>query len=368
MKKQLLINFFDDRPEERNLIKLLDILKENDLEIIKYFYDIKKDMTKDEIIKYVYSKLTNQTFLSNLLMSFLPDEIEIIKKVIKANGHMIIKEKDLLDFSYLTSLFIIDTIKNKDELIIYMTDDVYNIIKKLDINKLDNSKINLRVMNLLFAMVNYYGVVSLDDLAKTYEDYYKEKLEINDALFSLEYRSENISYYNKDEEYFINSGFYEFDESFVELVIKRQKEFERPKIELEELLKYTDFYYIDKNEPTLEYYEFLKGKIEDTIIDDIVAYTQNSLKYSINEIYTIADSLTECGIKFSEPNLYVFMNIITKMYDLSKIYLNNGWQSLAFMKEYGKKDYIDLLEFKEEIPHECSDQCDCHDHHENEKE
>ena len=369
MKKQLLINFFDNRPQEKNLKKLLDILKETDLEIIKYFYDIKKDMSRDEIIDFVYNKLTNKVFLSNLIKSFLPDELEILKKVIKAKGHLIVKEKDLLDFSYLTSLFIIDTIKNNDDLIIYMTDDVYNIIKTIDIEKLDNSKLNLRVRDLLYAMVNYYGVVSLDDLSKTYNEFYHEELEINDSLFSLEYRTENISYYNKDDEFFINSGFYEFDESFVELVIKRQKEFDRPQIEYKELLKYADFYFIDKNQPTLEYYEFLKGKVENTIIDDLVAYTQNSLKYSINEIYTIADSLTECGVNFSEPDLYVFMNIITKMYDLSVIYLNNGWKSLDFMKEFGKNNYIDLLEFKEEeLHHECGDHCDCHDHDENEKE
>lgn len=368
MEKQLLINFFDNRPEEKNLTKLLNILRSNDLELIKYFYGINKKMSKKSIIEYIYNKLTNIDYLSNLIKALLPDEIKVLKQVIKEKGHMVVKEKDLLDFSYLTSLFLIDTVKDNNNLIIYMTDDVYNIIKKLDINKLDNSKSNLKVKNLLYAMVNYYGVVSLDDLEKKYQEYYQEKLEINNALFTLEYRSENVSYYVKDEEFFINSGFYNFDESFVELVIKRQKEFARPNIELNELLNYADFNYIEKNEPTIEYYGFLKDKIDDTIIDDIVSYTQNALKYSINEIYTIADSLTECGIKFSEPDLYIFMNIITKMYDVSKIYLNNGWQSIAFFKEYGKKDYIDLLEFKEELPHECSDQCDCHDHHENEKE
>ena len=58
-----------------------------------------------------------------------------------------------------------------------MTDDVYNIIKKLDINKLDNSKSNLKVKNLLYAMVNYYGVVSLDDLDYSNASRFNEQIQ-----------------------------------------------------------------------------------------------------------------------------------------------------------------------------------------------
>ena len=200
--------------------------------------------------------------MTNLIERFIDKEFKLLKDLISNKGT--IQDNNIsvetYHFLYLTGLAFIFRRQNK--FYIAMTDDVYNTIKEINLNKIQ--KIvdeNTKVYHLTRSMVELYGAFSYSYLNSCYSLYYGKGKELETSYNALLFceRIDNIDTFNTENNmYFAHKIFRHKDlDNLLDSIISRQEIIRRKPIKPEELLKYSDYDYYEKTEAKNKFKKYL---------------------------------------------------------------------------------------------------------------
>lgn len=329
-------------PIIKDLKGILGFLNVSDLKNIGELLHVNRlsNKPKKELVKIIYSTLTDKDKLTNLIERFIDKEFKLLKKLMSNKGT--IQDNNIsvetYHFLYLTGLIFIFRRQNK--FYISMTKDVYNTIKKINLNKIQRIvEENTKVYYLTRAMVELYGAFSRDCLDCCYSLYYGNGKEIkapNNTLLFCE-RIDNIDvFYTKNNMYFAHKILQHKDlDNLLDNIISRQENIKRKPIELEELLKYSDYNYYEEAEAKNKFKKYLKkNNISPDIIETVIKIMSDMYRMGNKYIDASIDMLQDYGIEVKKKNFQEILKYLIDIYNNSRTWENNGWTPIEIRKEY----------------------------------
>lgn len=329
-------------PIVKDLKELLEALTVRDLKNIAGLFMINRlsNKPKKELVKIIYNALTDKDKLIEVIERFVDKEFNLLKDLMSNKGTIQDNNISVEVYHFLYMIGMVFLFRRKNKFYISMTDDVYNVIKKIDLNRIQ--KIideNSKVYYLVRSMVELYGVFPRSELNYYYSLYYGNGEELdapNNALLFGE-RMDNISIiFVKNDMYFMNKILNHGDlESLLDDIFSRQKSIKRKPIELEELLKYSDYDYYEENEEKNKFKKYLKKKnISSNVIEVIIKIISDLCRLGNNFVPYSLEMLQDYGLEINEKNVQEVLDYLMDIYNNSRLWENNGWTPIEMRKEY----------------------------------
>lgn len=317
---------------EVNLKEQLNQLTVKDLRNICDLFNLNNmsNKKKDILIEEVYHTLTNDKMLSMVIPRMIDKEFILLKRIIKNKGT--IKDNTICeeDYYYLYTLGIITIYKKDNNQHISIADYIYNVIKNINLDKFDTIiEENSNVYYLLKAMLELYGVVSLEDLEEIYNKYYnindKYNWDIPMNPFYFTSRLDRIeSIKLKDRIYYVNKILTtEYFEDILSNIINSHNKINRKDLSKQELLKYSDYSYYKETNSIKEFKHYLQDKVPTNKIDNIIINIINIFKLSPGNIEVAIKMLEVYNLK--EKDNLIIKEYLTNIYDETILWQNNGW-------------------------------------------
>lgn len=320
-------------PIIKDLKALLGILSIKDLKNIGKLLNIKKlgNISKKKLVQIIYDGLTDEMRLSYLISQLTDKESEVLKKLIKNKGtiqdNKITPEAYIfLCLSGITFLF-----RREDKFYISMCDNIYNVIKKINLKSLEKTiDENTKLYNLIKSMVNLYGIVSYQDLCDSYNFYYDgciKSFDSNKALLFCERINNMSNVYINNELYFVHKLFeLQSLESLLSDILKRRERIKRKPIQIDELLKYADDDYYEHSIAKENFKKYLeKNKISPEDSEKIIKNISDMYRLGEDFISVSLEMFQDFGLKVSFKNCQDIMDYLIKIYNDTRIWVNNGW-------------------------------------------
>lgn len=331
-----------DTPIIKNLKELLNALVVKDLRHIVELFLINRlsNKPKKELVNIIYNTLTSEEKLSEVIQRFVDKEFNLLNELMANKGTVQNNKISMEEYHFLHALGIVFLFKRNNKFYVSMTDDVYNTLKKIDLNQFDKViEENSRSYNLVKSMVELYGVVSYEELDYYYSLYYGngENLDIPDNALYFCDRCDNIEGINTEHNlYFVNSILHNDEfESILDDIIERQMEIKRKPIQLDELLKYLDSNYYEDNNSKRRFKKYLKTKnISDEVVEKIILTIAKMYRLGSTFIGATFNMLEEYDIEVTEENMQEILNYLTDIYNNTRIWTNNGWTPIEMRKNY----------------------------------
>ena len=328
-------------PIIKDLKGLLEHLSVKDLKNIGnlLFVDKLEKKNKKELVKLVYSALIDKDKLTNLIVRFIDKEFNLLKDLIKNKGTIQDNNIDVAVYHFLYVTGLVFIFRRENKFYISMTDDVYNVIKRIDLKPIQ--KIvdeNTKVYNLVKSMVELYGVVSADNLDNCYSLYYGNgsKLELpSNALFFCD-RVDNIEIIHRGHNtYFIHQILkQEFLKPVLDDIILRQKEIKRKPIKLEDLLKYANYDYYEENIAKNKFKEYLrKQDVPSDNIEFIIKIISDMNRLGDAFVEATLEMFQDFDVEVTEKNIQKILDHLSEIFNNSRIWANFGWTPIELFKE-----------------------------------
>lgn len=320
-------------PIVKDLRSLLETLTVSDLKKIGGLFHVDRlsNKPKRELVKIVYSALTDKDKLTNLIERFIDREFNLLKNLISNKGTIQDNNISMEVYHFLYIVGLVFLFRSENKFYISMTDDVYDIIKEIDLKRIQKiADENTKVYNLVRSMVELYGVFSYSHLDYYYSLYYGNGEDLdapNNALLFCE-RADNIDIiYVDNNMYFIHKILQHRDlESILFDIISRQESIRRKPVKLEELLKYSNYYYYEENKYKIKFKKYLKNKkISPDIIEVIIKIISDMYRLGNDSIGLSIEVLQDYGVNVTEKNVREILNYLMEIYNNSRIWTNNGW-------------------------------------------
>ena len=332
-EERLNLEMANNMPIEKDLKKLLDLLSIKDLKHIGELFLINKlsNKSKKKLVDIIYNSITNEDKLSEVIGRLIDKEFNLLKELINNKGTIQNNKIGIEQYFFLYKLGIIFLFKEDNKFYISMTDDIYNVIKKMDLNKFEKMiDENTRAYNLVKSMIELYGVVSYDEASRCYSLYYEngKDLEIpTNALYFCDRQDDIVTMHTNHNLYFINSILDSNElESILEDIINRQKKIKRKPIKIDALLKYLDNNYYEDNAPKKKFKKYLRKKgIQDEQIENIIINISKIYRLGNFFIGMAFEILEDYGINITDKEVQEISKYLMDIYNNTKIWGNNGW-------------------------------------------
>lgn len=316
------LSLASNTPIIKDLRSLLEVLKVDDLKNIGRIFSIDNinKYKKNSLVDKIYNTLTNEECLKYLVNLLINREYKLLIKLINNNGIIQDNEIEFDDYNILYLAGIVFLFRRGNKFYISITDDVYNVLKNIN---LDDYKIkvsnNTKTYKLVRAMVELYGVVSFNDIKGSI-----------DTLLKIN-REDNIVIYNN---YFINR-ILDNDELYgiLEDIIYRQKEIKRKYISNKELLKYSDYNYYEKTDEIDRFIKYLdKYNLDEDDINYIIKMISNMYKLGNKFVPAALGILQDKDIEVDES----IFDYLVPIYNNTRIWSNNGWTPVELREDFYK--------------------------------
>jgi hypothetical protein len=122
-------------------------------------------------------------------------------------------------------------------------------------------------------------------------------------------------------------------ESILEDIVDRQQKIEKKPIELDELLKYSDYNYYENNSSKNKFKKYLKRKnLSDETIEEIILNISKMYRLGNSFIGTTFEMLQEYDVEITEENMQEILGYLTDIYNNTRIWTNNGWTPIEMKK------------------------------------
>ncbi len=320
-------------PIIKDLKKLLTALTIRDLKYIGDLLLVNKlsNKPKKELVKIIYNALTDKDKLTDLIERLIDKEFNLLKRIISNKGTIQDNNINIEEYHFLYMIGIVFLFRIGNKFYISMTDDIYNVIKKIELNKFQEIvDENSKIYYLARSMVELYGVVSYNDLNYYYSLYYNKDKKVNvqdNTLFFCE-RADNIDRIDTDENvYFVHKLLNHDDlESLLDNIVSRQKNIKKKPIKLEKLLKYSNYDYYEETESKNKFKKYLNGKnIPSDIIETIIKKISDMYRLGNSFVGASLEMLQYYGLEVTEKNAQEILNYLMEIYNNSIVWENNGW-------------------------------------------
>lgn len=320
-------------PIVKDLKGLLATLTISDLKNIGELLNVNRlsNKPKKELVNIISSALINKDKLTDVIERFIDKEFDLLKKIMSNKGTIQDNNISVEVYHFLYMTGIVFLFRQENKFYISMTDDVYNVIKKIDLNKIQ--KIvdeNTNAYNLVRSMVELYGVFSYSFLDYYYSLYYGNGEELDaptNSLFFCE-RADNIDIiHTKHNMYFVHKILKHRDlETLLDDIVSRQESIRRKPIKLEELLKYANYDYYEETESKNKFKSYLKkNNIPSDIIEVIIKIISDMYRLGNSFIGPSIETIQDYGVEVTEKNVQEILGYLMEIYNNSRIWVNNGW-------------------------------------------
>ncbi len=341
-EEQLNLQNATNTPIVKDLKELLNALVVKDLKHIGELFLINRlsNKAKKELVNIIYNTLTNEDKLSEVIERFIDKEFNLLKALMNNKGTIQNNKISIEQYHFLYMLGIVFLFRRDNKFYISMPDDVYNVIKKMDLSKFEKIvEENTKVYNLARAMIELYGVVSYEEMDYYYSLYYGngEKLDIpNNALYFCNRCDNIVQIHTNHNLYFVNSILdNEKFEPILDDIVSRQMEIKRKPIKIDDLLKYLDNNYYEDNDSKRKFKNYLrKNGVSDEQIEEIILNISKMYRLGNTFIGSAFGMLEDYGIEVTEDNMQKILNYLTDIYNNTRIWNNNGWTPIEMRKEY----------------------------------
>ncbi len=319
-------------PIEKDLKASLFTLREIELIKIGFFFEkfnLNKK-SKKELVDIIYRILIKKKNIIDIISKLIDSEVDLLDRLIKNNGTIEEKNERTCDYLPLNKYGMVYLYKEKDIFYISMPDEIYNIVKEINLDEL-KEKIdeNTKIYYLIRSMVQLYGVVQYDDFNDSYEKFYNKKSD-DEKYFLLMYcsRFDNISVETIDDENcYVHPLLAPIGaQKKLKEVLKGIKKISRKPIELEQLLKYGDYDYYQNNNYINQFKNYLRAKkIGNEAIDQTIVNMLNMYKLGDDVITATFGMLQEYGVKVMPYDVNKLLPILRNIYNNTIVWRNNGW-------------------------------------------
>lgn len=329
-------------PIVKDLKGLLNALVVKDLRHIGELFLINRlsNKPKKELVNIIYNALTNEDKISEVIERFIDKEFNLLKELMNNKGTIQNNKISMEQYHFLYMLGIVFLFRRDNKFYISITDDVYNIIKKIDLSKFE--KIideNTKAYNLIKAMIELYGVVSYGEMDYYYSLYYGNGEDLcipSNALYFCDRCDNVVRIHTEHNLYFVNSILdNEKFKPIMDDIVSRQMEIKRKPIKIDDLLKYLDNNYYEDNESKRKFKKYLSKKgVLDEQIEEIILNISKMYRLGNTFIGATFGMLEDYGIEVTEDNMQEILNYLTDIYNNTRIWNNNGWTPIEMRKEY----------------------------------
>ncbi|MEG1016116.1 MAG: SEC-C metal-binding domain-containing protein [Clostridia bacterium] len=294
--------------EQTSLKEILKKQTKDELKDLTYIYPVKgkSKLKKEELVNALYEIMTNEEILNEnaiILTTELNEE--------KHENNDMLKIRKIIDLGYGKIL------GKNDEIKIILAYEIEDISSKISE---DLKKEILRyslIKRYLLACVRFYGVIEID----FFIELFNEQNTIEDEL---DYEELNIQLNrcikmglepDRYENCIVSKSLFMFEGEIETLMCQREnKEFYI--LSKEELLKYEDEFYIEKNKQYMEFDKFVHNKVKNREISEglvedlayVLRFKNVDIQYAINEFNR--RKITFDSLKEVEEFMHVYVNLI----------------------------------------------------------
>lgn len=329
-------------PIIKDLNGLLETLTVDDLKSIGNLLHINRlsKVRKKELVKIIYKALTNKDKLKDLIERFVDKEFDLLIDLMNNKGTIQNNNISIEAYHFLYMVGLVFLFRRDNKFYISMTDDIYNVIKKINLNEV--KKIiaeNNKVYYMVRSMIELYGILPYSYLDYYYSLYYGNGKQLETPSNSLLFceRMDNIEIiYIGHEMYFIHRILNLRDtKPFLDDIILREKKIKKKPIKLNELLKYSDYNYYEQTESKNKLKKYLREEhISEDNIENIIKLISDMYRLGNVFVSTSIEMFQEYGVNVTEKNIQEIINYLMEIYNNSRIWVNNGWTPIEMRKEY----------------------------------
>lgn len=322
------------KPKKTGLKDNLNYMTVDFLKNIAKIYEVDKTykMKKQELIDVVYERLTDENYLISNLAAYYEHEVHMIS----VHGEKSVSDSiRMLGLAKIGLYFLYDIGNGNIESI--MPEEIKKVIDNIDENKVELVKKRYsEVFDYLRACINFYGVIDVEFFLELFAKHHEDQPEL--TLKELMHYLEKYNIHNSEivhyEGMLVCEALCMYEGDIDKVLEGREgKEYYVP--QKEELLKYSNEYYIKKT----KYY------------DDLEKYLLKHLKYKKDVDGIIEDISIECvmntfNIQKTISRLQMMGMKIEDMKDIEKLvslcmefgnnthkWINKGWTAAELMKK-----------------------------------
>ncbi|MGN0144065.1 MAG: SEC-C metal-binding domain-containing protein [Clostridium sp.] len=330
------------KPKKTGLKDNLNYMTVDFLKNIAKVYEVDKTykMKKQELIDVVYERLTDENYLISNLAAYYEHE----EHMTSVNGNEPVADSiKMLGLAKIGMYFLYDIGDGNIESI--MPKEIKKVIDDIDENKVEIVKNEYsEVFNYLRACINFYGVIDVEFFLELFAKHHEDQPEL--TLKKLMYYLEKYNIHNSEIVYYngmlVCEALCMYEGDIDKILEGREgKEYYVP--QKEELLKYSDEYYIKKTKyyDDLEKYllKHLKYKKE---VEEIIGEININCVMDTFNIQKTIERLHMLGVKIeSMKDIEKLMTLCVEFGNNTPKWINKGWTPSDLMKKERHK--IDSL-------------------------
>lgn len=329
---------------ETNLMTLLEKYDKDYLYELYYVISGKESkLNKKQLIIKVFDLLTNRDCIYCILNNMFDNEYDILCKIIDNNGTIQDDYVEPNDLAYLRYTGLVYLINNNDNIYEIIPNEIMSVLKTIELKELKKIVNDNRFLHVLLnSMLNFYGVVTIDDYLKRCNEFY-EDVSFDSIRFLLVrpgFNPPTIYTSSRDIDYLVKSEYLEFNEIYlIDRIVDNIEVNHIPikEIEIAELLKYDDNCYYKQNKDTDSFKKYLKKiKVKDDNIDLTIGIIIQTLREDYLSLINIVNDIFEDEeYRLSKKDIPVILDFINKILNNLEIWGNNGWTNEEIiLKEY----------------------------------
>ena len=212
----------------------------------------------------------------------------------------------------------------------------YTGYNKIFFKKEDSMK---QVTQYIIALTHLYGMVQKNKVVEIYNSQNDHTIGVENVEMYFLAPSKELedNFVETYKDYFVHESIMEFDDFQRMLIQKADKPYYVPR--QEELLKYVDDLYFERNKEYKALLDYLKhnlfdGKVDqaENLCEDIQGICQFS--FSMQEIF---DSVNNFGIEFQDENqVNELVQMITMLSNSTRLWENNGFTPNEIFAKYDR--------------------------------
>lgn len=204
------------------------------------------------------------------------------------------------------------------------------------------AEMSKKIIDYIISLTNLYGLIHKDKVVEIYNMQNDEQIS---KIGDIETAELNKNFVYDHWDYFVHESIIESDDFDDQLKQSKNKPFYIPK--QEELLKYRDDFYFEKNKQYMELLNYVKNiffngdeQKADYLCDDIQLICQ--MGFDIQEVF---DLFNIKGVEFKdEKQLNEVMQLLMELANHTRIWENNGHTPDELFEKYEKSNLRPLPE------------------------
>ena len=319
--------------DERILPKLNELLEtcsDAELKTISSVLKASHDEDREGLIRRISFLLNDKITLIKLINRLVEKEFLLLKKIIRYNGMMEVDYGfDVSAIDALVQCGLIFRKQTEDREMMIISDEVFHIVRKIRLDAYeDNVDNNNRVYNLMCAMVELYGIVSIYEGIGYYNRFYRTREEPVDNIdleffFSFRRKNNITVYHEKNRLYFIHTKI-RHNEGLWNNIKAVKKKYAPVILDRRTLLKYRDPDYYEVTEDIwvltqFMLFRFSREKVEKFLIDLVHMFKENKTS---DHIFSL---LEKYDMQLEEEDESEFYQLVTDAYKTMRLWINSGY-------------------------------------------